>query len=825
MQANRYQTAKGLSLAVVAAILVNLGWLTGLRRPIHDTYIGFFSLYRQLLVHELSNGSWPWWSPYERYGHTLSSFHFINNFLNPFGILLILVTHQYNYLLYAIEMTFMTFVGIVGSYLTFQKYGIRPMIAAALSIAYVSSGPVIKAHAAITSYHAFLVFPWIIYGLLLVQNNTIFSWTQSVIILSLSGSFILLTGYPPLYLSLPYFLFPILFPIFFLRSKLFLVHLLHCFSSIVLSSMIIFLLLSPWISETLFSSPFGESLRNIINPNEGALPLVSILGQFLVNPTYLVGISQPTINPTYFGFILSLVFFLFVRSLLPNISHNLQAIIFFCCVFLLCFLLNLTYTLNLNQRYDNYIAGVTVIWIIVSAPKIDLPRFAHARVVSIAATLSFIFSTDNWISNILRPLLFPFSISRWSSNYYTLFVFLILILVGNVFEQILRNVDFYRSYLKVIYRWFFTIFILFLTIVVIFPQNRALDQIINESDKQDRLSATSMIQILIVIVFLLLSVFYFNLVCNRNSRFVLIKYCLASAVYFIAYFGGSFFLMTETIVHEYLYFRFIQQILDFTLPAVLLGSGILLLRRFGDHTESVIAAMLITDALLAVPRFLSDTDMMIGGQPGPTVSISSDNFQGVRRRNDIDGMSAAIRNVPSSERPRPWDLSPQVRRLDDSLTNHDYFDYLVAFPATWEATASPEITASLLTPRVAPLSGSNGFIEQIEEPCPVGIGNSYAYIKSFSSSDLQIEVSTECERLLVVNDTWQQGWRAKINGDMIETYNVNQAVRGYIVPKGNSTLEVWYRPAYWECTRWFSLISIILLCNLSILLGLMFYKK
>lgn len=363
-----------------------------------------------------------------------------------------------------------------------------------------------------------------------------------------------------------------------------------------------------------------------------------------------------------------------------------------------------------------------------------------------------------------------------------------------------------------------------LTIVFIFPQNRSLDALINEIDKKDRISATSMIQVLIVIVFLLLSVFYFNLVCNRNSRFDLIKYFFASAVYFIAYFCGSFFLRTETIIHEYLYFRFIQQILDFTLPAVLLGSGIFLLRRFGDHTESVIAAMLITDALLAVPRFLSDTDMMIGGQPGPTVSISSDNFQGVRRRNDIDGMSAAIRNVPSSERPRPWDLSPQVRKLDDSLTNHDYFDYLVAFPATWEAMASPEITASLLTPRVAPLSGSNGFIEQIEEPCPVGVGNSYAYIKSFSSSNLQIEVSTECERLLVVNDTWQQGWRAKINGDMIETYNVNQAVRGYIVPKGNSTLEVWYRPAYWEFTQWLSLFGIFLLCNFVIFSVAMYYK-
>jgi hypothetical protein len=274
-----------------------------------------------------------------------------------------------------------------------------------------------------------------------------------------------------------------------------------------------------------------------------------------------------------------------------------------------------------------------------------------------------------------------------------------------------------------------------------------------------------------------------------------------------------------------LYFHFIHQILDFTLPGVLLGAGFLLLRRFGDHTEIVIAAMLIMDALLAVPRFLSDTDMMIGGQPGPTVSISSDSFQGVRRRTDVDGMSAAIRNVPSSERPRPWDLSPQVRKLDDSLANHDYFDYLVAFPATWEATASPQITASLLTPRVAPLSGSNGFIEQIEEPCPVGVGNSYAYIKSFSSSDLQIEVSTECERLLVVNDTWQQGWRAKINGDMIETYNVNQAVRGYLVPKGSSTLEVRYRPAYWEFTRWFSLFGIFFLCNCIVFFVLMHHKN
>ena len=801
-----------MGLGIVAAILVNLGWLTGLRRPIHDTYIGFFSLYRQLLVHELSKGSWPWWSPYERYGHTLSSFHFINNFLSPLGVLLILVAHQYTYLVYAVEMTFMTFIGLNGSYLLFQNYGVRPILAASLAIAYVSSGPVIKAHAAITSYHAFLVFPWLIYGLSLVQQNTVSYWIQSVIVLSVSGSVILLTGYPPLYLSLPFFLVPFVF----IRSRHILVHFAYLLSSISLSVIIILLLLAPWISETLFSSPFGENLRNSINPNEGALPLVSILGQFLANPTYLVGISQPTINPTYFGFISAFVFFLVVRSLLPTVPYRLQIIFHFLCALLLCLLLILSYSWDMNVRYDDFIAVITVIWIVISAPKINFPKCAWTRSILTCTASIFVFSTDNYIGNFFRPLIFPFSISRWCFNYYTLLVLLILIIVGRAFEQVLNNPSFYRLYLKSIYRWIFSNFLLLFTIVVVFPQNRALDQIINAIDKKDRLSETSMIQVSAVIVFLLWSGVYFYATYNKNYQFVNIIYAFASALYFIIYVCACLFLNTEDIIHHYLYFTFIQQILDFTLPIVVLGVGVLLIRRFGDHTDTVIAAMLIIDALLAVPRFLSDTDMMIGGQPGPIVSILADNFQGVRRRNDIDGKSAAIANVPSSERPQPWDLSPQLRILDDSLVDHEYFEFLVAFPRTWEAKAALQITATLLTPRVAPLSGSNGFIEQIEEPCPVGNGKSYAYIRSFKSSDLQIVVSTECERLLVINDTWQPGWRARINGDMIETHNVNQAVRGYFIPKGNSTLNVWYRPAYWDFTRWLSLSGVVLLCTIII---------
>ena len=58
-----------------------------------------------------------------------------------------------------------------------------------------------------------------------------------------------------------------------------------------------------------------------------------------------------------------------------------------------------------------------------------------------------------------------------------------------------------------------------------------------------------------------------------------------------------------------------------------------------------------------------------------------------------------------------------------------------------------------------------------------------------------VDVRMETPGLVVLADLWDKGWQAYLNGTSVPVLRVNHAVRGVVVPTGQSKLEFRYRPA------------------------------
>jgi hypothetical protein len=121
-----------------------------------------------------------------------------------------------------------------------------------------------------------------------------------------------------------------------------------------------------------------------------------------------------------------------------------------------------------------------------------------------------------------------------------------------------------------------------------------------------------------------------------------------------------------------------------------------------------------------------------------------------------------------------------------------------AFPRAW-------VVHDLV--QVADISQGNGEIGR--DPASfkfkaymVGPGPKLAGCAATGSADLTlhqpdrltIQATMPCDGMVVLSDAFFPGWRARVDGERAEIYEVNGAMRGVLVPKGLHTVTMRYRP-------------------------------
>ncbi len=88
-----------------------------------------------------------------------------------------------------------------------------------------------------------------------------------------------------------------------------------------------------------------------------------------------------------------------------------------------------------------------------------------------------------------------------------------------------------------------------------------------------------------------------------------------------------------------------------------------------------------------------------------------------------------------------------------------------------------------------------------------------------------LDVTSNCEQLLVIAENYNAGWTATVNENPTEIIPVNYYAKGVIVPQGKSRVELVFnspKAAFW---RKVTMISFFIFLLLSLCIGVMYFRK
>jgi hypothetical protein len=84
---------------------------------------------------------------------------------------------------------------------------------------------------------------------------------------------------------------------------------------------------------------------------------------------------------------------------------------------------------------------------------------------------------------------------------------------------------------------------------------------------------------------------------------------------------------------------------------------------------------------------------------------------------------------------------------------------------------------------------------QLPELCqPNELSPGTATILSSRANKVSIQCMTEGRSFLVFSDSYDEGWKAEVNGETVAVFRTNGLVKGVFVPKGQSIVEFSYTP-------------------------------
>jgi hypothetical protein len=198
-----------------------------------------------------------------------------------------------------------------------------------------------------------------------------------------------------------------------------------------------------------------------------------------------------------------------------------------------------------------------------------------------------------------------------------------------------------------------------------------------------------------------------------------------------------------------------------------------------------IAAIMVLDVSLAVPRYFSDNDTAGASQPGWPYPPYETGHGGDWFLPKSLGTAKRDFQAPFSSSFSP---PPPVTRLRTDWGT--LYDTWILFPSVWSQTSDEDVLVSRdsIVDRTAPKSCTGA--EQEARIAPIGS------VRLLLASRVEATFDADCNRLLVFTDSWASGWSATIDGVPTPVLRVNNAIRGVIVPAGEHSL-IWdYRPRY-----------------------------
>lgn len=162
----------------------------------------------------------------------------------------------------------------------------------------------------------------------------------------------------------------------------------------------------------------------------------------------------------------------------------------------------------------------------------------------------------------------------------------------------------------------------------------------------------------------------------------------------------------------------------------------------------------------------------------------------------------------------PSSIDPLMSGEDYIITERESALPRAYVPREAEWSESKEATLNRLRPKefdpgaIVILETEEG---QQRPDLPAGPYRGAARIAEDLPSHVALDVTMETPGVVVLSDLWYKGWNARLNGVEVPIFRANHALRGVIVPPGESRLEFDYDPASFRSGVYVFLSSMVVL--------------
>lgn len=174
-------------------------------------------------------------------------------------------------------------------------------------------------------------------------------------------------------------------------------------------------------------------------------------------------------------------------------------------------------------------------------------------------------------------------------------------------------------------------------------------------------------------------------------------------------------------------------------------------------------------------------------------------FDGAKFTTVFEDKSVAIlkntQSLPRAFFVSDWEIEPNETQLFEKLLNKN-------FPLSKKVLLNEEF---------------NQFKQSQESHSEVN------YLK-YDSLESQIQVSSSSDGLLFISDTWYPGWKAKVDGKLVEILKANHTFRAIPLSKGSHKVKMYYDPESFKIGLMLSFLAVIIL-GVTLINGVLIKKN
>jgi hypothetical protein len=182
----------------------------------------------------------------------------------------------------------------------------------------------------------------------------------------------------------------------------------------------------------------------------------------------------------------------------------------------------------------------------------------------------------------------------------------------------------------------------------------------------------------------------------------------------------------------------------------------------------------------------------------------------------------------NNEDPNSWQAAPDRGPVyKKTLSNRAFtlYENTYAMPYTYLAgrfhVITPEPTRTveeISSRRVAAFGMGSYSTPQVEDPssafpsgvAPVEAGSGdEARVQAYAPGEITLAVKTSAPRLLVLNESWDEGWRAEVDGKPAAIFRTNYVVQSVAVPAGARQVRFVYEPPEFNTAIRLSMVGIV----------------